>query len=79
VIQATEVIKLITAIGKPLVGRLLLYDALDASFDEVRVDRSPECPACGNEPSIKELEEYEAFCGVTTEGGSELCEGLGTD
>jgi sulfur-carrier protein adenylyltransferase/sulfurtransferase len=67
-LQATEVIKLITGAGDPLVGRLLLYDALAASFTELKVRRDPECPICSRAPSeISEEEmgvfpDYEAFC-----------------
>lgn len=67
-LQATEVIKLILGEGHPLIGRLLLYDALDASFTELRINRDPECPVCSREPdSISDEEmgvfpDYEAFC-----------------
>jgi sulfur-carrier protein adenylyltransferase/sulfurtransferase len=63
-IQATEAIKLITGEGDPLVGRLLLYDALHMSFQEVRIRWDADCPVCGKEPSITELIDYEAFCGI---------------
>jgi len=61
--QANEVLKLILGIGKPLVGRLLLFDALEASWREVRLPRNPLCPLCGKERRIKELVDYEEFCG----------------
>ncbi|WP_205697520.1 molybdopterin-synthase adenylyltransferase MoeB [Conexibacter sp. SYSU D00693] len=67
-LQATEVIKLITGIGDPLIGRLLMYDALDASTTELKVRRDPECPICSREPGAISDEEmgvfpdYEAFC-----------------
>jgi len=67
-LQATEVIKLITGAGRPLIGRLLMYDALDASTSEVKVRRDPECPICSREPEAISDEEmgvfpdYEAFC-----------------
>jgi sulfur-carrier protein adenylyltransferase/sulfurtransferase len=67
-LQATEVIKLILGEGNPLVGRLMLYDALEASFTEVRIPRDPECPICSRDPdSISDEEmgvfpDYEAFC-----------------
>jgi adenylyltransferase/sulfurtransferase len=63
-IQATEAVKWLTGIGEPLVGRLLLYDALDLSFREFRIQKDPECPVCGVAPSITELIDYEVFCGV---------------
>jgi len=63
VLQATEVIKLVTGIGEPLVGRLLLVDALTASFRTVLLRRDPSCPACGTR-SLTELADYEQFCGT---------------
>jgi adenylyltransferase/sulfurtransferase len=63
-VQATETIKLLTGIGEPLVGRLLQIDALRMEFHEFRVRKDPECPACGSEPRITELIDYEGFCGV---------------
>ena len=63
-IQATETVKLILKIGKPLVGRLLLYDALDMKFRELKLRRNPECPVCGDHPTIRELIDYQQFCGV---------------
>jgi adenylyltransferase/sulfurtransferase len=65
-IQATEVVKLVCGIGSPLVGHLLLYDALEARFTRVRVSRDEACPLCGSSPEITELVDYEEFCGVTT-------------
>ena len=63
-IQATEAIKLIIGQGQSLIGRLLLYDALDMSFDEVRLRKNPNCPVCGPNPTITELIDYEQFCGM---------------
>ncbi len=63
-IQANEVIKLLTGIGEPLQGRLLLFDALKMSFRELKLRRNPECPVCGDNPTQKELIDYEQFCGV---------------
>ena len=63
VIQATETIKLIIGQGEPLVGRLLMYDALAMRFREVRIQRDPDCPLCGAHPTITELLNYEEFCG----------------
>ena len=63
-IQATEAIKLILGTGEPLVGRLLLYDALSMSFDEVRLRKNPDCPVCSAKPTLTELIDYEQFCGM---------------
>ena len=63
-IQATETVKLIMGIGESLSGRLLLIDALDMEFRSVKLRRNPECPLCGDSPTIDELIDYEAFCGV---------------
>ncbi len=63
-IQATEVIKLILGSGAPLVGRLLLVDALAMRFRELKLRRNPECPVCGPNPTVKELIDYEQFCGI---------------
>jgi len=65
-IQATEAVKLILGIGTPLVGRLLRYDALQMRFQELKVRRDPECPVCGDHPSITKLIDYQQFCGVPT-------------
>ncbi|MBL4824812.1 MAG: hypothetical protein JKY07_06180 [SAR324 cluster bacterium] len=67
-IQATEVIKLILAGGAPLIGRLLLYDAMKMNFKEVRVRKDPECVLCGDNPSVIELIDYKAFCDVPLPG-----------
>nr|WP_322496798.1 molybdopterin-synthase adenylyltransferase MoeB [Chloroflexus sp.] len=66
-IQATEVIKLLTGIGEPLIGRLLLYDALAMRFRELKLRRNPSCPVCGDHPTITELIDYEQFCGLVEE------------
>jgi adenylyltransferase/sulfurtransferase len=63
-LQATEAVKLIIGNGKPLIGRLLLFNALEMSFRELKVRRDPRCPLCGEQPSIKELIDYDTFCGV---------------
>lgn len=63
-IQATEAVKLILGIGEPLVGRLLLYDALAMRFRELRLRRNPECPVCGEQRTITKLIDYHQFCGV---------------
>jgi len=64
VIQATEAIKLILGSGQPLIGRLLLYDALQMRFRELKLRRDPECPICGDNPTIHALIDYDQFCGV---------------
>ena len=64
VIQATEVVKLILGKGSSLVGRLVLYDALDMTFRELKLRRDLECPACGENPSISGLIDYDQFCGL---------------
>jgi adenylyltransferase/sulfurtransferase len=67
IIQATEVIKLILGAGEPLIGRLVLVDALAMRFRELRVRKNPECPVCGANPTIKELIDYNQFCGIRGE------------
>jgi adenylyltransferase/sulfurtransferase len=64
VVQATETVKLILGAGRPLIGRLLLYDALEMTFREMKVRKDPKCPICGSNPTIRELIDYERFCGV---------------
>jgi adenylyltransferase/sulfurtransferase len=63
-IQATETVKLILGKGQTLKGRLLLYDALDMKFRELKLRKNPECPMCGTNPTIHELIDYEQFCGI---------------
>ncbi len=63
-IQATETVKLILGAGEPLVGRLLLYDALAMRFRELKLRRNPECPVCGDHPTIHKLIDYQEFCGI---------------
>jgi adenylyltransferase/sulfurtransferase len=63
-IQATEAVKLILGTGSPLIGRLLLYDALQMAFQEFKIRRNPRCPMCGDNPTIKALIDYDLFCGV---------------
>jgi adenylyltransferase/sulfurtransferase len=67
-IMATEAVKLILGIGKPLVDRLMLYDSLRMSFKEVKIRRNPQCELCGDAPTITELVDYEAFCHVELPG-----------
>ena len=63
-LQATEALKLILGIGEPLIGKLLLYNALEMSFEFVKLRKNPRCKICGPEPEVTELIDYEAFCGV---------------
>jgi molybdopterin/thiamine biosynthesis adenylyltransferase len=63
-IQATEVVKVILGIGEPLIERLLLVDALSMEFRVVRTRQNPDCPLCGNHPTVTELIDYEVFCGL---------------
>lgn len=63
-IQAVETIKLILGVGQPLINRLLLFDALEMTFREVKLRRDRQCPLCGDHPTIKELIDYEVFCGT---------------
>jgi len=67
VMQATEVIKLILGVGEPLIGRLVLVDALAMRFREMRIRKNPECPVCGLHPTVTELIDYNQFCGVRGE------------
>ncbi|HEU5457758.1 MAG TPA: molybdopterin-synthase adenylyltransferase MoeB [Terracidiphilus sp.] len=71
VIQATEAIKLILGKGETLAGRLLLVDALGMQFRELKLKRNPDCPVCGNRPTVRELVDYEQFCGVMPENQKE--------
>jgi adenylyltransferase/sulfurtransferase len=65
VIQATETIKLMTGIGNPLIGRFLIYDALNMKFRELRLRKDPDCPVCGTHPTVTKLIDYDQFCGIT--------------
>src|SRR5438874_12712961 len=71
-IQAAEAIDLILGRGRPLIGRLLLFNALDMKFEELKLRKNPDCPICGPNPKIRELIDYEAFCGIEEELTSEL-------
>jgi molybdopterin/thiamine biosynthesis adenylyltransferase/rhodanese-related sulfurtransferase len=70
--QATEGIKLLTGIGEPMIGRLGLYDALEQRWMHVNVRKDPDCPVCGPNPTVTELIDYEAFCGVPAHDREEL-------
>jgi adenylyltransferase/sulfurtransferase len=71
VIQATEVIKLVLAKGDPLIGRLLLVDALAMRFRELKLKKNPECPVCGENPTVTRLIDYQQFCGLTPNSSQE--------
>ncbi len=66
-IQATETIKLILGVGEPLIGRLLLVDALAMRFRELKLRKDPDCPVCGDHPTITKLIDYDQFCGIANE------------
>ena len=70
-LQANEAIKLLLGIGEPLVGRYLLFDALDTSFREVKLRRDPACPVCGENPTITDYIDYEGFCASPAEWQAE--------
>ena len=75
-LQATETIKVLLGIGEPLIGRLLLYDALSMRFRELKLRKDPTCPICGEHPTITELIDYEAFCGVPSHDRGESDGGM---
>ena len=70
-IQVTEAIKVLTGIGDPLVGRLMIYDGLDMNYRSVKVRKDPNCAVCGDNPTVTELIDYEAFCGAVSAEASE--------
>jgi len=78
-IQATEVIKQILGSGEPLIGRLLLFNALDMKWREVQPMKDPECPICGENPTIHELIDYEQFCGISLGSEEAHTEDLGDE
>ncbi|MFI9270501.1 adenylyltransferase/sulfurtransferase MoeZ [Kitasatospora sp. NPDC052896] len=74
-IQVTEAIKLLAGVGEPLVGRLMIYDALEMNYRQVKVRKDPNCALCGENPTVTELIDYEAFCGVISEEAQEAAFG----
>jgi adenylyltransferase/sulfurtransferase len=74
-IQVNEAIKVLTGIGEPLVGRLMIYDALEMTYRSVKIRKDPECALCGKNPTITELIDYEAFCGVVSDEAVEAAAG----
>ncbi len=73
-VQSTETIKLLTGLGEPLYGRLLHYDALGMVWREFKMQKDPSCPICGEKPSIRELIDYEGFCGMPAREGEAVDE-----
>lgn len=78
-LQATEALKVLLGIGEPLIGKLLLYNALDMTFDFVKLKKNPNCRVCGPNADIKELIDYEEFCGVPSHDHEEGSAGAGFD
>jgi adenylyltransferase/sulfurtransferase len=76
VVQATEAVKLILGIGEPLIGRLMLYDALGMSFREMKLRKDPNCPVCGENPTVTELIDYQEFCGIPQAAAAEEKNGV---
>ncbi|GAB3207806.1 adenylyltransferase/sulfurtransferase MoeZ [Marinactinospora thermotolerans] len=74
-IQVNEAIKLLAGFGDPLVGRLMIYDALEMNYRSVKVRKDPECPLCGKNPTITELIDYEAFCGTISQEAQDAAAG----
>jgi molybdopterin/thiamine biosynthesis adenylyltransferase/rhodanese-related sulfurtransferase len=74
-IQVNEAIKVITGVGEPLAGRLMIYDALEMSYRSVQVRKDPECPICGKNPTITGLIDYDAFCGTVSQDAQEAAAG----
>ena len=69
-LQVTEAIKVLTGIGEPMVGSLMVYDALDMTFRKIRVRKDPSCAVCGDAPTVTELIDYEAFCGTISDAAA---------
>ena len=78
-IQATETLKLLLGIGDPLIGRFLIFDALRMKFRELRLRKDPDCPVCGVNPTVRELIDYEQFCGVAPAAAAESSGSDGRD
>ncbi|GAA0987963.1 adenylyltransferase/sulfurtransferase MoeZ [Acrocarpospora macrocephala] len=75
-IQVNEAIKVLTGVGDPLVGRLMIYDALEMKYRDVRVRKDPECVLCGKNPTVTQLlEDYEAFCGTISDEAAQAAQG----
>jgi len=74
-IQVTEAIKLLTGIGDPLVGRLMVYDALEMTYRQVKIRKDPNCAVCGPNATVTELIDYDAFCGTISEAAADAAMG----
>ena len=74
-IQVTEAIKLITGIGDPIAGRLMIYDALEMEYRKLKVRKDPNCALCGEHPTVTGLIDYETFCGAVSEEAAEAAAG----
>ncbi|HEX3337015.1 MAG TPA: adenylyltransferase/sulfurtransferase MoeZ [Jatrophihabitans sp.] len=74
-IQVTEAIKVLTGIGEPLLGSLMVYDALEMNYRKIKVRKDPNCAVCGEHPTVTELIDYEAFCGVVSEEAQQAAAG----
>src|SRR5690606_21450394 len=70
-IQSTEAIKLLTGAGEPLVGKLMIYDALEMEYRKLKVRKDPDCALCGENPTVTDLIDYDAFCGAISEEAAE--------
>jgi adenylyltransferase/sulfurtransferase len=74
-IQVTEAVKVLTGVGEPLVGRLMIYDALEMSYRTIRVRKDPACAVCGKNPTVTELIDYETFCGTVSAAAADAARG----
>ncbi len=74
-IQVNEAIKLLTGVGEPLVGKLMIYDALEMEYRKLKVRKDPNCALCGDNPTVTELIDYEAFCGAVSEEAADAAAG----
>jgi adenylyltransferase/sulfurtransferase len=74
-IQVNEAIKLLTGVGQPLVGRLMIYDALEMEYRKLKVRKDPNCALCGENPTVTELIDYETFCGAISDEAADAAAG----
>jgi adenylyltransferase/sulfurtransferase len=74
-IQVTEAIKLLTGIGETLLGRLTVYDALEMSYRKIKIRKDPNCAVCGENPTVTELIDYDAFCGAVSDEAADAARG----
>ena len=73
--QATEAVKLLLGIGRPMIGRLMIYDALEMDFMELKIEKKADCPVCGDNPTVTKLIDYEQFCGMPAHDHSDYTSG----